>query len=362
MIQIEIEPVWRFRRREDVQSLQVMLDFLAEIRATGKITSAADKARISYRHAWNLIEKWSEFFNTPLVVRKQGSGTSLTPFGDKLVWAGQRLEARLRPLLQNLSQELETEINQMLPHGPLVLRVHASHGFAVPKLREILSREPDIGVDFRYVSNQNSLASLAHDGCDLAGLHLPQGELRKRAIAASKGWLTPSVHRVISFVTREMGLMVRRGNPLGITSLERLLDPQIRFVNRDPDSGTRLLFEQLLAQHGLDGTRINGYEHSEFTHAAVAAYVASDLADVAFGVEAAARQFGLDFVRVLTEDYFFVCKKQILEVEAVRRVLSIMRGQEFHDAISKLPGYRVKDAGSIKTISEVFRRSEQFHS
>src|SRR5882757_3668211 len=273
MIQIEIDPVWRFRRREDAQSLQIMLDFLAEIRATGKITSAADKAHISYRHAWNLIEKWSAFFNMPLVVRKQGSGTSLTPFGDKLVWAGQRLEARLRPLLQNLSQELETEINQMLPHGPLVLRVHASHGFAVPKLREILSREPDIGVDFRYVSNQNSLASLAHDGCDLAGLHLPQGELRKRAIAASKGWLTPSVHRVISFVTREMGLMVRRGNPLGITSLERLLDPQIRFVNRDPDSGTRLLFEQLLAQHGLDGTRINGYEHSEFTHAAVAAYV-----------------------------------------------------------------------------------------
>jgi len=358
MIQIEIDPVWRFRRREDAQSLQIMLDFLAEIRATGKITSAADKAHISYRHAWNLIEKWSEFFNMSLVVRKQGSGTSLTPFGDKLVWAGQRLEARLRPLLQNLSQELETEINQMLPHGPLVLRVHASHGFAVPKLREILSREPDIGVDFRYVSNQNSLASLAHDGCDLAGLHLPQGELRKRAIAASKGWLTPNLHRVISFVTREMGLMVRRGNPLGITSLERLLDPSIRFVNRDPDSGTRLLFEQLLAQHGLDGTRINGYEHSEFTHAAVAAYVASDLADVAFGVEAAARQFGLDFVRVLTEDYFFVCKKQILEVEAVQRVLAIMRGEEFHTAISKLPGYRVKDAGSIKTISEVFRRSE----
>ena len=69
MIKIEIEPVWRFLRREDQQSLQIMLDFLAEIRATGKITSAADKAQISYRHAWNLIEKWSEFFNTPLVVR-----------------------------------------------------------------------------------------------------------------------------------------------------------------------------------------------------------------------------------------------------------------------------------------------------
>ncbi len=358
MIQIEIEPVWRFRRREDAQSLRIMLDFLAEIRATGKITAAADKAEVSYRHAWNLIEKWSAFFNMPLVVRKQGSGTSLTPFGDKLVWAGQRLEARLRPLLQNLSQELETEINQMLPHGPLVLRVHASHGFAVPKLRELLSREPNMDVDFRYVSNQNSLVSLAHDGCDLAGMHLPQGELRKRAIAASKGWLTPSVHRVIGFVTREVGLIVRRGNPLGITTVERLLDPQIRFVNRDPDSGTRQVFEQLLAQHRLDGSGINGYEHTEFTHAAVAAYVASGMADAAFGVEAAARQFDLDFVRLLTEDYFFVCRKDILELDAVKRILKIMQGEEFHTAISQVPGYRVKDAGSIKTISQVFQKSE----
>lgn len=357
MIKIEIEPVWRFRRTDDTQSLPIMLDFLAEIRATGKISGAADKAGVSYRHAWNLIEKWSHFFNVPLVERRQGAGTKLTTFGEKLVWAGQRLEARLRPLLQNLSQELETEINQMLPHGPLVLRVHASHGFAVPKLRELLSREPDIGVDFRYVSNQNSLVSLAHDGCDLAGMHLPQGELRKRAIAASKGWLNPNVHRVISLVTREIGLMVRRGNPHRISKLEDLLDPEIRFVNRDPDSGTRLLFEQLLAQHRIDGASINGYELSEFTHAAVAAYVASGLADVAFGVESAARQFDLDFVPLLTEDYVFVCRKQILELPAVQRVLSIMRSEEFQAAISKLPGYQVKDAGEIKTISQVFRKS-----
>ncbi len=220
------------------------------------------------------------------------------------MWAGQRLQARLRPQLQNLAQELETEISAALPQQADVLRVHASHGFAVSKLRELLQREHNIGVDLRYVSNQNSLASLAHGTCDLAGVHLPQGELRKKAVAATKPWVSASDHRIIGFVTREMGLMVKRGNPLRVTDLARLLDPAVRFVNRDPDSGTRRLFDQLLEQQDIDGKRIKGHERVEFTHAAVAAYVASDMADAAFGVEAAARQFDLDFVRLVTEDYF----------------------------------------------------------
>jgi len=355
MIRVEITPVWRFHRDGDSRALEVTLDLLSDIRATGKISVGAQRAGMSYRHAWNLIEKWSDYFGTPLVERRQGSGTRLTPFGEKLVWAAERLEARLRPLLQNLAQELQAEVNLPPAAGKLSLRVRASHGFAVPKLRELLARDLEGGVDFRYVSNQNSLVSMAQDGCDLAGMHLPQGELRPRMIAMMRGWLKPAEHRVISFVTREIGLIVAKGNPLGITGVERLADPRIRFVNRDPDSGTRILFDQLLVQRQVAASAINGYTHSEFTHAAVAAYVASGFADVAFGVEAAARQFGLDFVPLLTEDYVFLCRRQLLEHPAMQRVLAVMRGEEFYRAISELPGYRVREPGTVKTIREVFR-------
>src|SRR5467141_3402619 len=328
MLHIEIETVWRFHKEGSPQTIVVMLRVLNEIRKTGKLTSAAADASLSYRHVWNLVEQWSEFFGVPLVETQRGKGTTLTAFGEKLVWAGQRMQARLGPQLENLAQELATEIKPFLHQRPSVIRVHASHGFAVSKLRELLDREPGIGVDLRYVSNQNSLVSLAQGACDLSGVHLPHGELRAQGIRACKEWLDPREDRVISF------------------------------VNRDHDSGTRLLFDQLLALHKIDQAKINGAQQMEFTHAAVAAYVASGMADASFGVEAAARQFGLDFIRMLTEDYFFVCKRAFLETEPMQRVLDIMRGREFHRAVATLPGYVAANTGSVSSVKEFLERMD----
>ncbi|GAA3848456.1 substrate-binding domain-containing protein [[Pseudomonas] carboxydohydrogena] len=353
MLHIEIEPVWRFRKEGSPQAAIVMLGILNEIRQTGKLTSAATHANLSYRHVWNLIEQWSAFFGAALVERQRGRGTTLTPFGEKLVWAGQRLEARLGPQLQNLAQELASEIKPFLHQEPSVIRVHASHGFAVSKLREMLDRLPALGVDLRYVSNQNSLVSLAQNACDLSGVHLPRGPLREQNIRSCLEWLDPREDRVISLVTREMGLMVKRGNPLQINSLEDLVARKARFVNRDHDSGTRQVFNQLLELHGIHPSAVHETQ-LEFTHAAVAAFVASEMADASFGVEAAARQFGLDFIPLVTEDYFFVCHRAFLDTVPMHHLLELMKGDEFRDAVSKLPGYSPSNPGEISPVKDFF--------
>jgi molybdate-binding protein len=81
------------------------------------------------------------------------------------------------------------------------------------------------------------------------------------------------------------------------------------------------------------------------------------MADASFGVEAAARQFDLDFVPLVTEDYFFVCRKSTLDLEPVKRVLGVMRNAAIHEALAGLPGYAAKDAGVVKTLNEAINGS-----
>jgi molybdate-binding protein len=57
----------------------------------------------------------------------------------------------------------------------------------------------------------------------------------------------------------------------------------------------------------------------------------------------------------VTEDYFFVCRKEFLEMESMKRVLSILRSEEFQKAISQLPGYHCQGAGSVYSVKEAFQ-------
>ena len=213
-----------------------MLGVLNEIRKTGKITSAANDAHLSYRHVWNLIEQWSQFFGVPLIETQRGKGSKLTAFGEKLVWAGERMQARLGPQLENLAQELATEIKPYLEQRPAVIRVHASHGFAVSKLRELLDRDPASApicamsaISTRWFRWRRAPAICRAFICRAANC--------ARGRQGCREWLDPRQDRVISFVTREMGLMVKRGNPLKINSLKDIADTKARFVNRDHDFG-----------------------------------------------------------------------------------------------------------------------------
>jgi molybdate transport repressor ModE-like protein len=354
MPQIEIRPSWVFTdltgRTVDHQ-LFALLDAIHE---TGKLTHAAERVGVSYRHAWNALGKWAEFFGSALVVLHKGKGAQLSPLGEKLLWAQARARARLSPQLENLASELNLEIERALAPPHPTVRLHASHGYAVAELPELIRADGRVALDLQYLPATDALASLARGACDLAGFHVPEGEQGRRALDLYWQWFDLRQHRLIWLVRRQQGLYVKPGNPKGIRSLHDLARPGVRFINRQRGSGTRLLLDTLLEQAGVDAAGIEGYASAEFTHAAVAAYVASGMADVGMGVEPPAREFKLEFLPVAAERYFLMGREQSFALPGVEVLIELLRGPLFHARVSRLPGYSSERAGEIGALPEAF--------
>ena len=93
-----------------------------------------------------------------------------------------------------------------------------------------------------------------------------------------------------------------------------------------------------------------GFEQGEYTHAAVAAYVASGMADVGFGLEPPARHFKLDFVPIASERYFLLCRNDVMDSPAIQVVLAALRDPAFRQDLSALPGYDASTAGTVSAL------------
>ena len=358
MSKILVRPAWLVRNEAGEELDPQLFPILQAIHDTGKLTLAAEKAKLSYRHAWNLIGRWSGFFGSPLVNLERGRGTTLTPLGEKLLWAEQRINARLAPQLESLASELNLEISKAITSTRSTLRLHASHGFAVAKLPELLHGRSTIQLDLRYLGALESLASVARGACELGGFHVPEGKLGNLALAQYARWLVPDKQKLIHLVTRTQGLFIARGNPKNIRSLADLGRPGTVFINRQRGSGTRLLIDQLLEEAGIEAQRLEGYQTEEYTHAAVAAYVGSGMADAGFGVEPPARQFNLDFIPLAKERYLLIGRNESLELPEVRELIDLLRSPAFRELVSGLPGYSAPRAGEIASIQDTFNANE----
>jgi molybdate-binding protein len=228
---------------------------------------------------------------------------------------------------------------------PVVM--HASHDLALAGLRDSLVLSGNTTLELHFRGSIECLASLAHGDCDIAGFHMPGNDADRTAYAPYRPWLKTRSLRLVRFVSRRQGLMVAQGNPKRLLSLADLADKGARFVNRQPDSGTRLCFDRLLASARIRPDRINGYQTEEFTHAAIAATIASGMADAGFGIEAAARQHGLDFVPLADENYFLATRAATLARSEVRLLLEKMKETAFLQILKTLPGYDAADIGDI---------------
>ena len=345
----EIRPEWSLKNRKGTAvSLPLLLQLLTAIRDHGSISSAAARANLSYRHAWGILRDFELEFSAPLLQKSRGKGTSLTPLAEKLIWADKRITARLTPILESFASELEA----ILTSASTTLRITASHGFAVNALIKQLNSD-NVPVEINYRSSLEAVAALSRNECDLAGFHVPVGEFKHAAKPYLK-WLDPQQHALIHLAYRIQGLFIAKGNPKNIRGLADLQRKDVRFVNRQTGSGTKILLELLLTKEKISTKDIADYGSVEYTHSAVAAYVASNMADVGFGVETAARRFDLDFIPIARENYLFACKAGALDQNLLKSTRDILQSAAFRNTINALAGYDGSQAGSIATFEETF--------
>jgi putative molybdopterin biosynthesis protein len=329
-----------------------LMDLLAAVREHGSISAAAKGMGLSYRHVWGELKRWEAELGQPLVVWEKGQRARLSEFGDKLLWAERQAQARLAPQIESLHADLERAFAVAFDEGAHVLTLFASHDDALAALRD-QAMQARLHLDIRFVGSVDAITALNQGRCVMAGFHIPpqrgRGSIAERTY---RPLLQTGKHKLIGFARRSQGLMVAKGNPLGLSGVADIAAKRARFVNRAIGTGTRVLFDELLSGARVRPADVAGYASAEPSHAAVALAVASGAADVGLGIEPAARARGLDFVPLLKEDYYLVCLKDALDEPPVQALRDFLQGEDWQERLRELPGYEPMHSGKVLSLKD----------
>src|SRR5882724_4980754 len=288
-----------------------LFELLAAVIDRGSIRHAAQALGCSYRYVWGSLRKWEQTLGEPLILWSQGQRARPTQFAERLLWAERRARTRMQPHIEALRSDLSRVVAEAKDQRHQLLTVQASHDMALSVLQRHVAQTADLHLDIRFQGSGDALRGLSDRQCLVAGFHVPA--LRGAApvfAKALKPLLKPGRHKLIGCSRRMQGLMVRREHAALIRTFPDVIRHRLRFVNRQPGSGTRMLIDHLMHEHCIAPEDLPGYGGlTEETHVAVALCVASGIADAGVGVEAAALEFGLHFTPLVEEDYFLACLK-----------------------------------------------------
>lgn len=225
--------------------------------------------------------------------------------------------------------------------------VIGSHDLILDVMADIMPNVyKDMFVSSTHVGSMGGLMALRRGEAHMSPIHLLDEETGEyNAAYVKKMFKEPMA--LIKGVHRIQGIMVKKGNPLGVKGIADLAGSEIRYVNRQRGAGTRVLFDYKLKQEGIDPETITGYDREMATHMAVAAAVASDGADAGMGVLSAAKAMGLDFVEVAPEEYDFAIPAKYLGLPHVKAFIDILKSEEFRARLDELGGYSCENAGEI---------------
>lgn len=152
---------------------------------------------------------------------------------------------------------------------------------------------------------------------------------------------------IIEGVKREQGIIVKKGNPKQIMSLQDLTRNDVAFVNRQRGAGTRQLLDYELKRLSVESSEIYGYTREVTTHMAVAVSVLNDGADAGLGIYSAAHHMDLDFISIGFEHYDFIVRDDSLDDPRVIEFIALLKSNWFKETLDSIGGYSIESPGSL---------------
>ena len=246
-------------------------------------------------------------------------------------------------VLQNVILPEEPKANPILLMG--------SHDLALELLVEIVHQaDSNIHLLPVPVGSLDGLIALRNGLTPLTGCHLldpASGEFNAPFVRH----LFPDLDIVlITLAHREQGLIIARGNPLGIRSIMDLVRSGLTFINRNRGSGTRLWLDHQLRDKGISPKQINGYSQEMVSHTSLAHAIKQGFADAGIGLKAAAVKENLDFIPLFTERYDLIIPHDRVENPEIVPIIDMVRSQTFHRKVTSLAGYEDYHTGESQVL------------
>jgi putative molybdopterin biosynthesis protein len=256
-------------------------------------------------------------------------GTIVVPKGQEVIDEGKKVQV----LLTASRKRIDNTVLFVGSNDPLIDR-----------LSDLLI-ERGLNLSVVNVGSLGGVRAIAKSYAHLAGVHLFDSESETYNLPFLRKMMKHFV--LVKFVKRLQGLVVQKGNPKSIKSLHDLARKDVKFVNRQKASGTRILLDYYLSKLGIDPRQINGYEKEELTHAAVALKIKRNLADVGLAVSYVAQLMDLDFVPLCWEEYDLLVLPEFLKDERFGIILDVMASSDFKNVVSESSGYDISDLGRV---------------
>lgn len=202
-----------------------------------------------------------------------------------------------------------------------------------------------ISLSSSHVGSMAGLMALKRGETTIAPTHLLNMETGEYNVSYIRELFPDTKMALIKGVTRIQGIMVKKGNPLGIKGVEDLT--RCRYVNRQKGAGTRVLLDYKLKELNINPEQIDGYDKEATTHMAVAALVAKEDIDAGMGIESAAKVMNLDFIEVGPEEYDFAIRLDSLQLPEVQAFIQVLKSDDFHNKLAKMGGYGWERSGEV---------------